>query len=130
LVPQQGKLKKKRRMFMKYIEVIVAQETVDYLQRLNYEIFTREEIIAKLIEMHKDDTDDSLFVSKPFLKYSEELSRVKAEYELAKSEAEKLYVPEKLYGKHEYKWDLNFVTNVMTISVLCDCGIDALKYGE
>ena len=115
---------------MKKIEIIVAQEMVDYLQRLNYEVFTREEIIAKLIEMHKDDTDDSLFVSKPFLKYSEELSRIKAEYEIAKVEAEMLYIPKELYGKHEYKWSLDFATNVMTINVLCDCGVAALERTE
>ena len=63
---------------MKKLEIYVTQEMIDYLQRLNFEVQTRQEIITKLIEMHKDDTDDSLFVSKPFLKYSEELSRVRA----------------------------------------------------
>ena len=111
---------------MKKIEINITQETIDYLQRLNFEVFTREEIITKLIEMHKDDIDDSLFVSKPFKKYSEELSRIKAEYELAKLEVEKTYIPKALYEQHEYKWDINFATNVMTIEVLCECGIEAL----
>lgn len=118
---------KRRNLYMKKIEINVTQEMVDYLQRLNYEVFTREEIITKLIEMHKNDTDDSLFVSKPFLKYSEELSRVKAEYEIAKLEAEKLYVPAELYGKHQYNWSVDFTTNIMTIEVLCECGIAALE---
>jgi len=112
---------------MKKIEINITQDMVNYLQRLNYEVFTREEIITKLIEMHKDDTDDSLFVSKPFLKYSEELSRIKAEYEMAKLEVEKLYVPEELYGKHQYNWSVDFTTNIMTIDVLCECGIAALE---
>lgn len=111
---------------MKKIEINVTQEMVNYLQRLNYEVFTREEIITKLLEMHKNDTDDSLFTSKPFLKYSEELSRVKAEYEMAKLEVEKLYVPTELYGKHQYNWSVDFTTNIMTIEVLCECGIAAL----
>ena len=115
---------------MKKIEIIVAQEMVDYLQRLNYEVFTREEVITKLIEMHKNDTDDSLFTSKPFLKYSEELSRVRAEYEMAKLEAEKIYIPKELYGKHEYRWSVDFSTNVMTVDVLCECGIAALECTE
>lgn len=109
------------------IEINVTQETIDYLQRLNYEVLTREEIITKLLEMHKDDTDDSLFVSKPFLKYSEELSRVKAEYEMAKLEAEKIYIPKELYGQHQYNWNIDFSTNVMTIEVLCECGVKALE---
>lgn len=112
---------------MKQIKINVTQETVNYLQRLNYEVQTREEIITKLLEMHKDDADDSLFISKPFLKYSEELSRIKAEYELAKSEVEKLCVPEFLYGQHQYNWNIDFATNEMTIDVLCDCGVKALE---
>lgn len=112
---------------MKQIKINLTQETINYLQRLNYEVQTREEIITKLLEMHKDDNDDSLFVSKPFLKYSEELSRVKAEYELAKIEVEKLYVPKVLYGQHQYSWNIDFVTNEMTIDVLCECGIKALE---
>ena len=112
---------------MKQIKINVTQEMVDYLQRLNFEVQTREEIITKLLEMHKDDSDDSLFVSKPFLKYSEELSRVKAEYEMAKLEVEKLYVPKELYGQHEYKWNIDFSTNEMTIDVLCACGIKVLE---
>lgn len=112
---------------MKKLEINVNQETINYLQRLNYEVYTREEIIAKLLETHKDDADDSLFVSKPFLKYSEELSRVKAEYEMAKLEAEKLFIPKELYGQHQYNWNIDFVTNVMTVEVFCDCGIKILE---
>lgn len=112
---------------MKQIKIIVTQEMIDYLQRLNFEVQTREEIITKLIEMHKDDTDASLFVSKPFVKYSEELARVKAEYELAKIEVEKLYIPKVLYGVHEYNWNIDFTTNEMTIDVLCSCGMKALE---
>lgn len=115
---------------MRKLEINVTQEMIDYLQRLNFEVQTREEIVTKLIEMHKDDADDSLFVSKPFLKYSEELSRVKAEYELAKVEVEKLYIPKVLYGQHQYNWNVDFSTNVMTIEVLCECGIKALEDNE
>lgn len=112
---------------MKNIKINVAQDMVDYLQRLNFEVFTREEVITKLIEMHKDDADDSLFVSRPFLKYSEELSRLKAEYELAKLEVEKIYVPTELYGKHQYNWSIDFTTNTMNVDILCECGIYAIE---
>ena len=112
---------------MKQIKLNVTQEMVNYLQKLNFEVQTREEIVTKLLEMHKDDTDDSLFVSKPFVKYSEELARVKAEYELAKVEVEKLYIPKTLYGIHQYNWNIDFSTNEMTIDVLCECGVRALE---
>ena len=111
----------------KQIKINMTQETINYLQRLNFEIVTREEIVTKLLEMHKDDKDDTLFTSKPFLKYSEELSRIKAEYELAKLEVERLCVPKVLYGQHEYSWNIDFTTNEMTIDVLCECGIKALE---
>lgn len=113
----------------KQIKLNVSQETVNYLQRLNFEVMTRTEVITKLLEIHKDDIDDSLFVSKPFLKYSEELSRVKAEYELAKVEVEKTYVPEVLHG-HTFNWNVDFQTNEMTIDVLCECGVKALEEYE
>lgn len=112
---------------MKQIKLIVTQEMVNYLQRLSFEVQTREEIITKLLETHKDDVDDSLFISKPFLKYSEELSRIKAEFELAKIEVENLYIPDVLRGVHQYKWNVDFATNEMTIDVLCECGIKALE---
>ena len=46
---------------------------------------------------------------------------------MAKSEVEKLYVPKKLYGQHQYNWSVDFSNNVMTIEVLCECGIKALE---
>jgi len=115
---------------MKKIEINIEQEMINYLQRLNFEVQSREEVITKLIEIHKDDIDDSLFTSKPFLKYSEELSRVKAEYEIAKLEVEKMYIPVELYGKHQYNWNINFHTCVMTLEILCQCGVDALDCVE
>lgn len=115
---------------MRQIKIDITQEMINYLQRLNFEVQTREEIITKLLEIHKDDSDDSLFTSKPFLKYSEELSRVKAEYELAKLEVEKLYIPKVLYGKHQYNWNIDFSTNEMTVDVICECGIKALDEME
>ena len=114
-------------MIKKQIKINVAQDTVNYLQRLSYENKTREEIITRLLEEHKNDDDDSLFVSKPFLKYSEELSRIRAEYELAKSETEKLYLPKELYGVHKYNWSVDFATNEMTVDILCDCGVEAFE---
>ena len=111
---------------MKQIKLVVTQEMVNYLQRLSFEVQTREEIITKLLETHKDDIDGSLFTSKPFLKYSEELSRIKAEFELAKSEVENIYIPEVLRGKHKYNWNVDFMTNELTIDVLCECGIEAI----
>lgn len=117
-------------MIKKTIKIDVPQEMVDYLQRLNFEVMTRTEIITKLLETHQNDTDESLFTSKPFLKYSEELSRIKAEYELAKIEVEKTYAPKELQG-HTYNWSVDFQTNEMTIDILCDCGVEALeKKGE
>lgn len=116
-------------MIKKTIKIDVAQEMIDYLQRLNFEVMTRTEVITKLLETHKDDIDDSLFTSKPFLKYSEELSRIKAEYELAKIEVEKTYTPKELHG-HTFNWSVDFQTNEMTINILCDCGVEALEKGE
>ena len=46
---------------------------------------------------------------------------------MAKLEVEKLYIPKELYNQHQYNWSIDFSTNVMTIEVLCECGIKILE---
>ena len=49
------------------------------------------------------------------------------EFEQAKLEFEKKYIPEALYGKHKYDWDVEYATDVITVKVYCDCGIEIVK---
>ena len=95
-------------------KIKVSQETVDYLQRLHYEVDSRADIIQRIIEAHAADEDDSVIRSVPFRKYQEELAELKAEYELAKQEAGNQYIPEEVKGPN-VNWSLDFQTGIMTI---------------
>lgn len=107
---------------MKEYKIQINQETINYLERLHYDVNMRQNIIQTLIT--NKATDDSVLTSKPFLTYSEELGRLSAEYELAKKEVELYYLPEDLRDKHEYSWSIDFKTNEMLLQIMCDCGVE------
>ena len=104
---------------MKTYSIIANQETVDYLQRLFFDIKMRKDIIVTLLSSDEDVTE-----KKPFVKYSKELASLECEYEEAKKELEKYYFPNDLIGKHEYTWNLDFQTNEILLTVNCECGIE------
>jgi len=65
-----------------------------------------------LIENHKSDMDDSVLSSPAFVNYHKELSEKQAEYELAKTEMTKVYIPKDL---DNYNWNLDFGTHILTV---------------
>ena len=99
---------------IKKYTIQVKEGVSNYLERLYYDIITRERIIAHLIESHKDDEDDSVLSSAPFTSYHDELSQVSAEYEMAKAEFASKYIP-KEFGGHNISWELDFNTNILII---------------
>lgn len=68
---------------MKTFTIELTQELVDYVQRIGYEVDTRVYLIDRMFDMHKNDTDTSLFDSVPFKKYHKELEEKKTEYDMA-----------------------------------------------
>lgn len=96
-------------------KIKVNQETVDYLQRLHYEIESREDIIQRIIEAHALDEDAAVIRSVLFRKYQEELSELKAEYEFAKQEVTNQYIPDEV-KKENVTWQLDFQTATLTIN--------------
>ena len=96
-------------------KIKVNQETVDYLQRLHYEVESREDIIQRIIEAHALDEDASVISSAQFRKYQEELSELKAEYEIAKQEVTNQYIPDEV-KKENASWQLDFQTSTLTIN--------------
>lgn len=67
----------------KEFTIELNQKEVDYIQRIGYEIDTRVYLIDRMFDMHKNDTDASLFDSVPFKKYHKELEERKAEFDMA-----------------------------------------------
>lgn len=111
---------------MKTITVTVNQELVDYIERLSYEEASYKDIIMTLLEAHKGDTDGSAIDNPVFKAYQEKYAKAKSEYELAKTQITKEYIPECIID-HKYDWNLDFSTNELTITVYCDCGVAALE---
>ena len=50
---------------MKNFTLELNKETTDYLQRLAYEVMTRKDVVAHMLESAKDDTDASVLDSVP-----------------------------------------------------------------
>lgn len=110
----------------KTIKVTVDQELVNYIERLSYEEAAYKDIILTLLETHKGDPDGSSVDNPVFRSYQEKYSKAKAEYELAKERITKEYIPDCLKD-HQTDWSLDFGTNLLAITVSCDCGIEALE---
>lgn len=104
----------------------VNQELVNYIERLSYEEASYKDIILTMLEIHKGDADGSAVDNPVFRAYQEKYSKAKAEYELAKERITKEYIPDCLKN-HQTDWNLDFETNVLTITVSCDCGVEALE---
>lgn len=98
---------------MKTIKVEINQETIDYLQRLHFEVEAHQDVIQRIIESHSADQNADILESKVFEKYSKRLSDLKAEYELAKQEVSNTYIPDEY--KEFAKWNIDFNTRIMTI---------------
>ena len=101
---------------MKKYTLPVSEETVNYFQRLEYDIDTRLSVIDRLFTNHKDDKDASLFDSVPFKTYSKQLDDVRAEYALAKDEFTKSLIP--LIKEKERRDDVDFDWKINDFSTL------------
>lgn len=75
---------------MKTYYLLISKETCDYLQRLNFEIETRQSVVSRLIENAKDNVDASVLESVPFKNYHKELEEAVYSYQTAKDELSKV----------------------------------------
>lgn len=101
---------------METVKVKINQDTINYLQRLHFEVESRQDVIQRIIEAHMKDDNADILESKVLKKYSEELSELKAEYEIAKQQVTEQYVPSELKSDM-YFWNIDFQAGVMSIGV-------------
>ena len=99
---------------LKKAQIEVNVETVNLLQRLNYDVSSRRDTICYLLDQHKSDPDDSLLTSKVFESYQSQLSSLDAEYQLAKDEMIRTHVDESILQKIT-NWHLDFGTHILSI---------------
>lgn len=107
---------------MRNIKIEINQDTVNYIERLHYEVDQRKDIIQRLIESHANDEDATVLTSPAFKAYSSELSEFVAEYENAKAELQNKYIPIYLNG-HQINWTLDFSNRILNIDIVCNCDI-------
>lgn len=107
------------------IKIEVAQELVNYIERLQYEVDAYKDVITTLMNAHVGDSDGAFVNSAVFTSYSEKFAEAKAEYELAKEQMTQQYIPSCL-TEHNTSWALDFATCQLTITVNCECGQAAL----
>lgn len=119
----------KGRYKMRTLKIEINQETVNYIERLHYEVEQRKDIIQRLIEAHANDSDAAVLTSPAFKAYSSELSEFVAQYETAKNALQEEYIPKYLNG-HQINWQLMFATKQLVIDILCDCEIPELDNME
>lgn len=92
---------------------------VTQLQRLDYAILMRKTIINDIINYNLNNTD--ITNTKMYKKYWNELEEFTCEFEMLKSELEKLFIPKELNG-HKYSWIVDYVYNTFELTINCDCG--------
>lgn len=107
---------------MKNFTLELNKETADYLQRLAYEVMTRKDVVAHMLESAKDDADASVLDSVPFKHYHKLLEEAEYSYDVAKAELEKSLQPRVL--EHEgkdvkFRWEVtDFSEHLVHITVL------------
>ena len=90
-------------------KIIIPQEEVNYLQKLNYEIEARKNLCQFLIRQN--------IRNKAFDDYHNEYIELLAEYELAKLELQNNYI-KPVIGNQTCNWNLDFQTNEVNIDVI------------
>ena len=109
------------------LEIKLPEEVVNTVQRAAFEYETYRDNIAFLLDTRRDD--ESLLDSPNFKRYCKLQAEAKATFELAKQEVEKMCVPADLAG-HRVEWNLDYATQIVTLTVKCECGIAILNRGK
>ena len=95
----------------------VDEKDMNYLQRLNFEVASRNDVITTLIENHALDHDDAVLTSTAFLTYSKQLSELRAELELAKQQISEKYLPDEFKDHPTAIWEADFASSEIAIKV-------------
>lgn len=98
---------------MKKFEVKVNNETVDYLERLNFEVEGMKRVIKEIIT---DNVYNSTVLDGEIFKtYNGRYEERVAAYELAKQELVENYIPKEILNSDSLaKWNLDFNTGILS----------------
>lgn len=96
---------------MKNFEIKVKSKTVDYLERLSFEVEGMKKVLKELITDNADNA--AVLDGETFNKYEARFNERNAAYEVAKQELQDAYIPKNIQPLVS-KWDLNFSTGILT----------------
>lgn len=112
-------MSKKRRI--RNVKIEVNQETVNYIQSVSMEDSARQTLLNTISQLQGTG-------STAFKDYQKEFFAYNAEYQLIKERLQEIYIPEKLRNAG-VDWDLNFQTNIITVTPTNQIGIDLINSG-
>lgn len=100
---------------MREIIVNIDKKKAEYLERVNYELSFTKDIIQRIIESHPNDPE--IINGTAFRHYQKQGAELQAEYNIAASEIENLYIPKELKG-HRYSWNIPVDSDELIVSIL------------
>lgn len=105
---------------MKHFEFKVADNVIDYLERLAFEVEGMKKVVKEIITDAQDNP--MVLEGAAFKKYDERYQQRNASYEVAKQAVQDAYIPEDIQ-KHVVRWDINFSSGLMSFDadVADDC---------
>lgn len=95
----------------------IADEMVNLLQRISFELEGQKRIIKELIL--ENENNPTFIENETFKKYNARYEEKNAEYELLKQEFQDKYVPKQLLVNNRAvltNWELDYNTSLMTIT--------------
>ena len=92
-------------------EITVDTELTNYIERLSREVEGCKEIIAFMLENNKSIASDS------FKSYKAEFNEVKAEFDLAREDVQKKFIPKALIDidGDNTSWELDYATSIIKV---------------
>lgn len=116
---------------MKHFEVKVNDATVDYLERLSFEVEGMKKVVKEIIT---DGQDNPLVLEgEAFKKYDARYQERNAAFEVAKTDVQNTYIPREIQPLVA-RWDLNYATGILTFDAnvaddyelpeVCACSAD------
>lgn len=102
---------------MKKYEVKINSNTVDYLERLNYEVEGMKRVIKEIITDSAFNT--AIFEAENFKVYNQRYEERLAAYEVAKDEMIKVAIPAEVRDANAVaEWNLDFASGILTFTTI------------
>lgn len=102
---------------MKNFRIIVSEEIINTLQKLDFEVKSREFIIMAMLKNQSEINTEA------FKKYHGEYVDYFSQFEFAKQIVTDTLVPEALRS-HQVEWTIDYASKTLIITQKCDCEVN------